>query len=377
MNWNEERAARAALTWINPIGDPGLAADVSYFGAAPLLDDIITNRNKLHTHGTPTAEQRPLWHRRATNLDVEQLKAAATQLELRFLMPGDDEWPTQLFELHQEHSELHQEPGATSSDIGDEPIGLWVKGAGHLAELCDRSVAIVGARACSKYGEQVTHQIAQELVNPYEPNPLTVISGGAYGIDAAAHKGALVFEGGTVAVVAGGLDHLYPSGNEPLFDRITETGLIVTETAPGILPARRGFLARNRLIAALAQGTVVVEASTRSGSMNTANWATQYGRAVMAVPGNVYAGIYQGTNQLIRRHQATLVASAEDIRETLEQHTQQFEVEQAGIEARKETLVEAAFPQVDHPTLSPAEHQLYVEQHQAATSVGQQIGREL
>ena len=160
---------------------------------------------------------------------------------------------------------------------------MWLAGGGDLAELAAQSVAVVGSRASTPYGDTVAAELAAEL----SESGRSVLSGGAYGIDAAAHRGCLAGRTPTVAVLAGGLDQPYPSGHRPLFDRIAERGVLVSELAPGEHPTRVRFLARNRLIAALTPGTVLVEAAARSGARNTVTWANVLGRIVMAVPGPV------------------------------------------------------------------------------------------
>jgi DNA processing protein len=143
------------------------------------------------------------------------------------------------------------------------------------------------------------------------------VSGGAYGIDAAAHRGCLAGRTPTVAVLAGGLDEPYPGGHRPLFERIAEQGVLVSELAPGEHPTRVRFLARNRLIAALTPGTVLVEAAARSGARNTVTWANVLGRVVMAVPGPVTSATSVTPHRLIREAEAVLVCGANDVLELL------------------------------------------------------------
>ncbi len=223
--------------------------------------------------------------------------------QLRFLIPGDTEWPTGLDDL------------AWSGPVGDVaggcPLGLWVSGPGDLGALSTRAVAIVGSRSSTDVGEVV----ATDLGSGVADKGVTVVSGGAYGIDAAAHRGAIAVGGPTVAVMAGGLHELYPAGNLSLLNRIREEFLVVSENPPGQHPSRLRFLARNRLIAALTQATVVVEAQLRSGARNTVAWAHGLQRPVLAVPGSVTSVQSETTNQLIRHGEATLVTCAAHILE--------------------------------------------------------------
>ncbi len=192
--------------------------------------------------------------------------------------------------------------------IEDAPPVLSVLGRRDL--MSRRSVAVVGARNASGNGRRIATRLARELGGA----GLTVVSGLARGIDAAAHDGAL--ESGTVAVVAGGIDVVYPRENEELYRRIAEDGVVVAECAFGIQPQARHFPRRNRIISGLSVATVVVEAAPRSGSLITARMANEQGREVFAVPGSPLDPRAQGCNALIRRG-ATLIQSAEDVLEGL------------------------------------------------------------
>jgi DNA processing protein len=189
-------------------------------------------------------------------------------------------------------------------------MALWVRGGARLDELADRSVAIVGARAATAYGEHVAGELGYQLAE----RGWTVVSGGAYGIDAAAHRGALAADGPTIAVLACGVDRPYPAGNGALLNRIADSGLLLSEWPPGAAPHQHRFLVRNRLIAALTRGTVVVEAAARSGAMATAHRARRLGKQVMAVPGPVTSAMSVGCHELLRgtddEAAATLVVSA-------------------------------------------------------------------
>ncbi|MGA6168451.1 DNA-processing protein DprA [Amycolatopsis magusensis] len=193
------------------------------------------------------------------------------------------------------------------------PIALWVRGEGRLDEAVMSAVAVVGARAATGYGEHTATEIAYGLAQRQMP----VFSGAAYGIDGAAHRGALAAGGVTAAVLGCGLDAGYPAGHAGLLKKIAETGLVISEYPFGTPPARHRFLVRNRLIAGLTEGTVVVEAGVRSGARNTATTAGVLGKVVMAVPGPIGSSMSAGCHQMIRESAATLVGSLADVIETV------------------------------------------------------------
>ena len=192
--------------------------------------------------------------------------------------------------------------------IPHPPLVLWAVGPEHLADLAARSCALVGTRASTGYGEYVAADIATGLVE----REVAVVSGGAYGIDGAAHRAALAADGLTVAVLAGGVDVPYPAGHSALLHRIATHGLVVSEYPPGLRPARHRFLTRNRLVAAFGGATVVVEAGLRSGAASTAAWAEALGRPVCAVPGPVTSSASAGCHVLVRNG-AHLVTRADEI----------------------------------------------------------------
>ena len=187
-------------------------------------------------------------------------------------------------------------------------MGLWVAGNPELL-VSSRDVAVVGSRAATSYGSHVAGELAADLSSSGWP----VVSGLAFGIDSAAHRGALGIGGPTLAVMATGIDKTYPANHSGLRNQIQASGAVVTELAPGTRPLRASFLGRNRLIAALSAGTVVVEAGARSGARNTASWAAELGRVVMAVPGPVTSSLSLAPHHLIREGLATLVTSASDV----------------------------------------------------------------
>ena len=236
-----------------------------------------------------------------------QIDCAAKDLELlarrggRLVTAPDAEWPLLAFAAFA-GADTRLRPQA------HPPLVLWAVGPARLDDVAGRATAIVGTRAATAYGEHVAADVAAGLA----ARDIAVVSGGAFGIDGAAHRAALAGDGCTVAVLAGGIDVPYPAGHAALLHRIGEQGLLVSEYPPGVRPARHRFLTRNRLVAALAGATVVVEAGVRSGAANTAAWARALGRVVCAVPGPVTSSASVGCHALLRGG-AELVTRAEDI----------------------------------------------------------------
>ena len=211
--------------------------------------------------------------RRLEELDLDALIDRGRDIGARVVVPGDSQWPGRMNELR-----AHQ------------PLALWCWGEADPRLMALRSVAIVGARACTRYGEWIAREWSAQLAQ----DDVAVISGGAYGLDAAAHRGALAVDGVTICVLASGVDRPHPRGNEGLFAEIVDHGLIVSEAPLGETVRRRRFLTRNRLIAALASATCVVEAAHRSGSVTTASNAAELNRPVLAVPGPVTSEMSRG-----------------------------------------------------------------------------------
>jgi DNA processing protein len=280
-----ERRARAALVRIAEPGDPRLGRLLAAHGAQEALQRIRSGG------------QLPDWLRvRLSGIDAGAELQRGQATGARFLCPGEPDWPSQLDDL-----------GPTA------PIGLWVRGELDLRLALLRSVSIVGARAASPYGLDVTAELAAGVAE----RDVTVVSGGAFGIDAAAHRGALAVGGTTLGVLACGVDVPYPRAHEALLERIAAEGCLLSEVAPGAAPMRRWFLVRNRLIAALSRGTVVVEAALRSGSLTTARHAEELGRVVMGVPGPVTSFMSAGVHELIRNGGAVLVTRPAEILEAI------------------------------------------------------------
>ena len=284
---DDERRARAALTRLADTCDEDVGRSLEAVGGGATLERV-----RRAAPGDRMAER---CARRLAVLDVDVQLARAAEVGARLVCPGDAEWPTSLEVL-----------GPM------QPYALWVRGGGDLVELCDRSVAVVGARASTGYGEHVASSIAAEVTQ----RGWTVVSGAAYGIDGAAHRGAIGAGGPTVAVVANGVDITYPRGHDTLLARILDTGgLVVSELPPGTPPNRKRFLDRNRLIAALTRGTLVVEAALRSGARSTAKHAADLGRPLGAVPGPVTSTMSAGCHEEMRVHAATVVTDAADLLE--------------------------------------------------------------
>ncbi|MFI8960563.1 DNA-processing protein DprA [Streptomyces sp. NPDC053493] len=309
-----ERLARAALTHILEPGDEHAGRALRRHGAVDFLRHLHETDDPAQPglwKPDPPDEDRPAprttdttgpfpgtgekriasWRRRARTATPEHDLDLVARLGGRFLIPGDAEWPHQL------------------DDLGDaRPVGLWVRGPASLRAWALRSVALVGARACTPYGAHTAATLAADLAE----RGWVVVSGAAFGIDGAAHRGALGSGGATVAVLACGVDAAYPPGHAGLIRRIAAQGLVIGELPPGGHPTRSRFVLRNRVIAALTRGTVVVEAEYRSGSLVTARAAARLGRHTMGVPGPVTSSLSAGVHELLRG-EATLVTDATEI----------------------------------------------------------------
>lgn len=281
-----DRQARLALSLVAEPGCAELARTVARWGAAEVWQMLRAGTGHR------------LWAERAQVLDVAARCRRAETVGARFVVPGDDEWPEAVDALDRCEA---------LDSVGGAPLGLWLRGEPLPVQ---RGVAVVGARACSGYGEEVAADLGHDLAEA----GLTVVSGGAFGVDTAAHRGALAAGGPTIAVLACGVDQPYPAANAGLFAAIRDRGTLVSEHPPGAHPTRARFLARNRLVAALAAGTVVVEAGARSGATNTAGWTTRLGRVLMAVPGPVTSAGSITPHRLIRDGEAVLVASSAEVR---------------------------------------------------------------
>ncbi|MDO9378811.1 MAG: DNA-processing protein DprA [Nocardioidaceae bacterium] len=235
--------------------------------------------------------------------DAADLLAAARERGLRWVCPGGAEWPTALDDLDLGHP-VNGSRGA--------PLGVWVRGA-RLDALVARAVAVVGARDATTYGQEVAGDLGADLAEA----GTCVVSGAAFGIDAAAHRGAMSMRGRTVAVLACGVDVDYPRAHAGMLALVAGAGAVVSEQLPGQGPTKARFLSRNRLIAALSAGTVVVEAARRSGALNTLGWAASIGRVTMGVPGPVTSRASVGVHQALRDGQAVVVTNGREVLEAI------------------------------------------------------------
>lgn len=277
---DEERLARATLCSIAEPGDALLGRLIAEAGPLGVIESLRAGRLPESAWAKGGSVGRlAAWQARLRLAAPDADLRVGTRLGIRLVCPGDAEWPSQL------------------DDLADRrPYALWLRGPDDLRFGCLRSVAVVGARAASSYGLRVAADLGADLADA----GFTVVSGGALGIDAAAHRGALAADGPTVAVFANGVDRHYPPRNDALFAEMAQRRLLVSESPPGTEPTRIRFLVRNRVIAALAAGTVVVEAAARSGALSTAGHARDLGRTVMAVPGPVSSRTSVGTHLLLR-----------------------------------------------------------------------------
>jgi DNA processing protein len=293
------RLACATLTYLAEPADPLLSRLLSVLTPAAVLASIRSAAIPARvTAGLDQAQltgmRRSLarWRAQLPAISPDGGLAAADRDGIRLLCPGDPGWP----------------PGL--DDLGTaRPYALWVRGTTDLAACCEKSLAIVGARAATAYGTHVATDLAAGLAS----RGWVIVSGAAYGADAAAHHGALAGDGRTIAVLACGPDIPYPREHRGLLADIAAHGAIISEYPRGRPPSRLSFLARNRIIAAVTTGTVVVEAADRSGTMATARRVSDLGRPLMAVPGPVTSAMSAGCHALIRERRAVLVTSAADI----------------------------------------------------------------
>jgi len=271
----------AALAWVRTASEDHFEASVALAPYAPpaQVEAAVQASGK--------------WAARLDAADAQVHLERADAVGARALTRVDQGWP-EMF--------AHLGPAA--------PFALWVRGNGEPAALWASSIAVVGARASTSYGDYMAAMLAAGVAD----RGWTVLSGGAYGIDGAAHRAALACDAPSLAVMAGGVDRLYPAGHQDMLAALLDRGAVVSEVPPGYAPHRSRFLTRNRLIAA-ASATVVVEAASRSGSLSTARHAAHQHRPVAAVPGPVTSASSAGCHDLIREGVATLVTSPEDVLE--------------------------------------------------------------
>lgn len=291
----QERIARATLSLLAEPGQLKLLGFTEQLGGVGFLRALLETDEYADEFAAVRA--------RLPEADGERELDRAARTGIRFVVPGDAEWPDQLADLSR---------AGNVQQRGGPPIGLWVRGPLRLDRL-ERSLAIVGARSATSYGDQVAGDLAAEVSQHGVP----VVSGAAFGIDYAAHRGAVSAGGGTVAVLACGVDQAYPTAHRDMLDYLAREHAVVSEAPPGGAALRIRFLARNRLIAALTRGTCVVEAAARSGSLNTLHWAQRMGRITMGVPGPVTSAASVGVHHQLRNRGAELVTGGADAMELL------------------------------------------------------------
>jgi len=275
-----ERFARAILFSAIEGGQAYWSSEISSSGALAVYEKLLSGGYDSIKYDKLISSLR--------RINGDQVLAEIDKHQARLLTPIDADWPNQL------------------NDLAAPPIALIVKG--NVSALNQKSLAIVGTRNPTSYGAR----IAGDFAAGFADREWAIASGGAYGIDSFAHKGALIAEGVTVAVIASGIDINYPAGNTRLFAEICETGAMVTEFMPGQRALPHRFLTRNRLIAALSKATLVVEAAFRSGSLRTARDAAEMFRPVMAIPGPINSPTSEGCHRLIGERAAEIVTSVAD-----------------------------------------------------------------
>jgi len=308
MDVSEDRVevarARAGLLRVCEPPSAAVAVFVDRVGAVQAWRGVLSGRAPRAVLSATAARMQDVAADDAERRADADLAAAAA-VGARLVGPGDAEWPVEAFAAF-DGALVRGVRGACA------PLALYVRG-GSLAGLPGGGVTIVGSRASSAYGQRVAGEMAHCVVSA----GVTVISGAAFGIDTAAHRAALHAGGDadppTVAVLACGIDRAYPEANRALLDAIGAVGAVVSEYPPGTTPARHRFLVRNRIIAALGAGTVVVEAGRRSGTLSTAAAADQLGRLVMAVPGPVTSAMSVGCHLLLADRFAQLVTGPDDV----------------------------------------------------------------
>ena len=294
---DELRRARAGLAWL-------------FEPDAPSLHDLLATHRVTEAFdrlAEPSAIAPADLRREVRHIPAGDLWAAAASAvagvhrhRARVVIPEDAEWPDGVADSAR----------ADRDATAPAALCLWVRGEQPLAATLARSVAVVGARAATQYGVHVAADLGGDLASL----GWTVVSTGGYGIDGAAHRGALTTHAHVVAVLSGGIDRPHPAGNLALFDRVAGRGLLVSQWPPGTAPNRDRISTTQRLIAAITRGTVVVEASTRSGALTTVRHAIELGRVVMAVPGPVTSVMSAGCHQLLREcRQVRLVTGSRDV----------------------------------------------------------------
>ncbi|WP_300385382.1 DNA-processing protein DprA [uncultured Nocardioides sp.] len=313
---DEDRLHRLGIAHLTEPGDPRVSGLVDDLGAAVVHEGLLRGLDLQGVELDAAA--------RVGATEPARVLERAHRSGLRFVVPGDTEWPAGLDDLG---------PAAPVARHGGRPLGVWVRGPLGLHEIA-ASVAVVGARAATTYGTDVASRIAAGVA----ATGRAVVSGAAFGIDQSAHRGALAVDGRTVGVLACGADRVYPQAHARLIEHLADEHCLVSETVPGGAPTRMRFLSRNRLIAALTEGTVVVEAALRSGALNTANWAGRLHRHLMGVPGPVTSTQSAGVHQLVRESGALLVTHPDEVLEVVAPAGEQLTTRARGEDRARDRL---------------------------------------
>jgi len=285
---NEARARLILFSIIQP-ADPFWSYEINQRGGLSVYHRIISGNYYLKQQEILKLQQQ-IMQRQVKDLELEISKAGGV-----FITPEDNDWPISL------------------ADLATPPIGLVIAGDRSVLLKLDKSISIVGSRQPTNYGLQLSYSLASQA----SLAQLVVVSGGAYGIDTASHQGALSVSGLSIAVLAGGINRLYPLENQKLFKDITKSGLLISEVMPNTESKPYRFLIRNRLIAALSRSTVVVEAKFISGSIRTARDAAEIFRPVFAIPGPVTSPLSEGCHRLIAERVADIATSLDEILEVI------------------------------------------------------------
>ena len=285
---NEARARLILFSIIEP-ADPFWSYEINQRGGLSVYHRIISGNHYLKQQDILKLQQQ-IMQRQFKDLELEIINAGGV-----FITPEDNDWPIAL------------------ADLAAPPIGLVIVGDRNVLLKLDKSISIVGSRQPTNYGLQLSYSLASQA----SLAGLVVVSGGAYGIDTACHKGALSVGGLCISVLAGGVNKLYPLENQKLFRNITKSGLLISEVMPNIESKPYRFLIRNRLIAALSRSTVVVEAKFISGSIRTARDAAEIFRPVFAIPGPVTSALSEGCHRLIAERVADIATSLDEILEVI------------------------------------------------------------
>jgi len=284
---SDELTSQVALSLISGIGNQGLKQLVSYCGSAHGV--FNTPKNKLLKIPGVGEKLAQVIVSSKSFSKAEKIISEIEKMEARILHYTDKEYPSRL------------------KNTPDSPSLIYVKGSGVLNP--SRCIAIVGARKATEYGKRITERI----ISDFKEFDVTIVSGLAYGIDIQAHKACTNNKLPTLAILAGGLDRIYPATHRKYAEEIQSTGAILTESIPGTKPDKHLFPTRNRIIAGMTDATIVVEAARKSGALITAHIADSYNRVVFAVPGNIGNNYSEGTNRLIASQKALIYTGVEDL----------------------------------------------------------------